>query len=370
MGRPPIIAFQWEENLSTKIWLGRLMAAAALLVAAAPVTAYDELAVEEKALRVLDAMLPEGVETRSDGMEEASVEGWIKASYEAKSRRGWMPVKIFVHEDTDYALAGRLYAVTPDAEPLDKAKSALGERIPSKFERELIQEKATAMEGLREYLFEVRLPQRGPQAIGVYVGDDFGVVGQLFGPGNENLTQKSKRTWRGSLVSWSDLTKDLEPVYGDAEAPVRFAMFTDPDCPACQAAKDRIDSLVAKHGDRLAGYLLWLPLDMHDHAEPKAKVLACAPTGTQPRLFDALKETKPNGVEEVYEVLERKDVAIPDGTRGCVDSGGGDRHLERVRQQADQVGLSSVPTVYFDGKVYRGFPEDAVKEALEAAAGG
>ncbi|MEF8793316.1 DsbA family protein [Thiohalorhabdus sp.] len=356
--------------MKTKTWVGRLLAAAAFFAAAAPATAYDELAVEEKALRVLDTILPAGIETRDEGMKEAQVEGWVKVSYEAKSRRGWMPVVIFVHEDTEYALAGRLYSVAVGAEPREKAKSVLEERIPTKFERELIQDQVTPMEGLREYLFEVRLPQRGPQAVGVYVGDKFGVVGQLFGPGNDNLTQKNKQSWRGSLVSWGDLTQGLEPVYGEADAPVRFAMFTDPDCPACQRAKKRIENLVAQNGDRLAGYLLWLPLDMHDHAKPKSKVLACAPADSQARLFDALQDTKPNGVGEVFEVLKRKDAAVPGGVRSCIDSGEADRHLERVQQQADQVGLSSVPTVYFDGKVFRGFPEDAVKEALEAAGGG
>jgi len=350
--------------------LGQLMLAAVLAMApVATAAAYDELLVEEKALRVLDSMLPEGVETRDKGMEAAQVADWVKVSYEAKSRRGWLPVEIFVHEAAEYALAGRLYPQEAGTKPRQKAKQALSERLPERFERKIIQERATPMEGLREFLFEVRLPQRGPQAVAVYVGPDFGVVGQLFGPDSQNLTETAKRSWRGSLVAWQDLVDGLQPVYGSADAPVRFAMFTDPDCPACQRAKGRIDELMAEHGGELAGYLLWLPLDMHQHAKPKAKVLACSAPERQPALFDALKGTKPTKVAEVYEVLERKDLAVARSVRGCVASGQADKRLKRFRQHADQVGLSSVPTVYFDGKVYRGFPEDAVTEALKAAGG-
>jgi len=344
-----------------------LIAALLATVLASPAAAYDELLVEEKALRVLDTMVPSGVETREKGMEKAPVEGWIKAAYEAKTRRGWLSVDVYVHESAEYALAGRLFPLEAGAKPRQKAKQAMSERLPDKFERRIIQEQATAMEGLREFLFEVQLPERGPQAVAVYVGKDFGVVGQLFGPDNQNLTEAAKRSWRGSLVSWQDLTEGLKPVYGSADAPVQFAMFTDPDCPACQRAKGRIDELTAEHGDALAGYLLWLPLEMHRHAKPKAKVLACSAPERQPELFEALKGSKPNKVAEVYEVLKRKDIDVPRKVRGCVASGQADKRLQRYKKQADTVGLHSVPTVYFDGKVYRGFPEQAVTEAIEAA---
>jgi glutaredoxin len=352
------------------IKLAMVLGAAALaLTVAGPAVAYDELAVEEKALRVLDNLVPQGVETRDKGMQKAEVTGWVKVSYEAKSRRGWLPVDIYVDEAANYALAGRLYPLAAETKPRQKAKEAMAERLPERIERKIIHEGATEMEGLREFLFEVRIPKRGPQAVAVYTGKDFGVVGQLFGPDNQNLTQRAKRSWRGSLVSFGELTEGLKPVYGSGDAPVRFAMFTDPDCPACQRAKKRIDELMAEHGDQLGGYLLWLPLDMHQHAKPKAKVLACAPAERQSVLFDALKGTKPNKVAEVYEVLERKDLTVSRQVRGCVASGQADKRLKRFRKHADTVGLSSVPTVYFDGRVFRGFPEQEVKEALGQAGG-
>lgn len=346
-----------------------LAAAVLALLPAAPAAAYDDLVVEEKALRVLDTMLPSGVETREQGIQESDVPGWVKVSYKAKSRKGWVNVDIFVHEGGDYALAGRMYPQASGAEPRQRARDAMDQRLPEKFRAELVRERAAPMEGLREFLFEVRSARRGPHPVAVYVGEEFAHVGRLFGPANQNLTQETQRSWRGERVAWKDLTAGLEPVYGRAGAPVRFAMFTDPDCPACQRAKGRIDELMAEHGGELAGYLLWLPLDMHQHARPKAKVLACAPSERQDGLFDALKGTKPNKVGEVYEILERKDLEVPPQVRDCVASGQADKHLERFRSQADRVLLRSVPTVYFDGKVYNGFPEAAIKEALGNGSG-
>jgi len=348
--------------------LGPILAAALLaLLAAGPAVAYDDLVVGEKALRVLDQIVPSGVETRDKGVEKAKVSGWVKASYQAKSRRGWVPLDIYVHQGGDYALVGKLYPQDAGTKPRQRAKEAMAERVPDKFERSIIHERATGMEGLREFLFEVRIPRRGPQAVGVYTGQDFALVGQMYGPDNQNLTEASKRSWRGSLISWKALTDGLKPVYGDAGAPVEFAMFTDPDCPACQAAKGRIDKLMDKHGDQLAGYLLWLPLDMHKHSRPKAKVLACTAADRQSDLFDALKGSKPDKVADVYEVLKHKGVEVPRKVRGCVASGQADGLLKRFRKQADKIGLHSVPTVYFDGKVYRGFPEQEVTDALEEA---
>jgi hypothetical protein len=344
-----------------------MAAAVLLLTGAVPAAAYDDLAVEEKALRVMDQLVPSEAETKEKGMAESAVPGWIKVSFEAKSRRGWIPIEVYVHEDTEYALVGRLMDVSADLSPREKADKAAGQRLPDRLDHELIQEEDAPMEGLRLFLYEVRVPQRGPQPMAVYVGDDLAVVGQLFGPANQNLTEVAQQRWRASQVEWAELIKGLEPVYGSADADVQFAMFTDPDCPSCQRAKGRIDELVEEHGDDIAGYLLWLPLDMHPHAKPKAKVLTCSPAGKQAALFDALKDTKPEKVADVYTILEGKDVALPDGVKDCIASGKADKQLKRFNEHAGQVGVHSVPSVYFDDRLYKGFPESAIRSGLEAA---
>mgnify|MGYP006286006657 CR=1 FL=1 len=345
--------------------LGRIAPVLALvLLAAGPALAYDDLVVEEKALRIMDTLVPPDTETKEEGMKESRIPGWIKVAFQAKSRRGWIPINIYVHEKGDYALVGRLYGSPEGADPREAANKAADKRLPDRFSYRLIKEQAAGMEGLREVIMEVEIPQRGKRPMAVYVGEGFAAVGQLFGPDNQNLTQVALQRWRADQVAWQELVKDLKPAYGSPDAPVRFAMFTDPDCPSCQKAKARIDQMIQETGDRMAGYLLWLPLDMHPHAKPKAKVLACSPAGRQQGLFDALKGTEPEGVKDVYAVLEDKGMAVPEAVRQCVSSGRAEDRLARFSRLAERVGVSSVPTVYFDDRVFRGFPEQELRRAL------
>jgi len=345
-------------------WTGLIVAAACLLGVAAPASAYDDLAVEEKALRVMDEVVPRQAETREKGMEEASVPGWVKVSFEAKSRRGWIPIEVYVHEDAEYALVGRLIGVGGDQSPREKADQAVAKRLPERMDYKLIRQRSAEMEGLQEFLYEVQVPQRGAQPMAVYVGDRLAVVGQLFGPANQNLTEVAQQRWRASKVDWSKLIEGMEPVYGSADAEVQFAMFTDPDCPACQQAKGRIDEMMKEHGGDLAGYLLWLPLNMHEHAKPKAKVLACTEPAKQSALFDALKGSEPDSTGDVYGVLADKDMAVGDGVKECVASGKAEERLQRYRELADRLGVNSVPSVYFNDRLFKGFPEGDVREQL------
>ncbi|KPV39428.1 hypothetical protein AN478_09640 [Thiohalorhabdus denitrificans] len=338
--------------------------AAGLTFLAGPAGAYDELEVEERALRVMDALLPSEIETRQKTMEEAEVSGWVHVVYEAQSDRGWIPVELFVREGADYTFMGKMYSLDPSRDADAKAEAAMDKRLPEQFERELLQSRDTPLEGVREYLYEVEVPQRGPQPVTAYVGEDFGVVGQLFGPDNANLTEAAEQKWAGSQVDWEELVKGLEPVFGPGDTEVKFAMFTDPDCPACQRAKGRIEALVEEHGDDLTGYLLWLPLDMHQHAKPKAEVLACTAPERQSALFDALEGTQPNSTEDVYTILENQEVTVPKPVRECVASGQGEERLERYKGFADRMQVHSVPSVYFDGRLFKGFPEQKVREAL------
>ncbi|MFA9461301.1 thioredoxin domain-containing protein [Thiohalorhabdus methylotrophus] len=350
-------------------WIGWLALAIGLTVLAGPAAAYDELAVEEKALRVVDALLPPDIETRKKSMGEAPVEGWVKAVFEAQSQRGWIPIELYIREGADYAFMGQMYQLDPSMDARDKARKAMENRLPPRFDRKLLQSGDTPLEGVKEFLFEVQVPQRGAQPVAAYVGDGFGVVGQLFGPDNQNLTEVAKQKWAGGQVSWKELVKGLKPVYGSEGAPVRFAMFTDPDCPACQQAKRRIDTLIEKHREDLSGYLLWFPLEMHKHARPKAEVLACSTPERQSRMFDALKGSEPGDVEDVYATLQEEGVEVPERVRECVSSGKGEEWLKRVREFANKMQVTSVPSVYYDGRLFKGFPEQEIREALRSGSG-
>ncbi|MFP4616338.1 MAG: thioredoxin domain-containing protein [Thiohalorhabdus sp.] len=344
--------------------MGWLVLAAGLTFLAGPAGAYDELEVEERALRVMDDLLPSEIETRQKTMEEAEVSGWVHVVYEAQSERGWIPVELYIREEADYAFMGKQYPLDPSEDADAKAEAAMDKRLPAEFERELLESRDTPLEGVREYLYEVQVPQRGAQPVAAYVGEDFAVVGQLFGPDNANLTEAAEQEWAGSQVDWEELVDGLEPVFGSGDTEVRFAMFTDPDCPACQRAKERIEELVEENGDELSGYLLWLPLDMHQHAKPKAEVLACAAPERQSDLFDALQGTQPNSTDDVYSILENQEVEVSKSVRECVAAGEGEERLKRYKDFADRMQVHSVPSVYFDGRLFKGFPESEIREAL------
>lgn len=335
---------------------------------AAPVNALDKLQAQEKAMRVLDQMVPPGTETREKGVQGEPVPGWTRVAFEAKSNRDeWLPIDVYIDTEGDYALVGRLYQVD-GADPEARGEAALSQRLPERFDFRLIKKQKAPLQGVAEMLYEVSLPQRDQtRALTVYAGDGFGVVGQLYGPDNTNLSDRVRQEWRAEQVAWSDLVADRAPVYGTKDAPVQIAMFTDPDCPACQRAKKRIDKLADEYGDDLGVYMLWMPLPMHDHAEPKAKALACSAAQEQKGLFKTLKPMEPNSVGDVYTALEEEGVAVPDGVRECVSAGEAGEALAQNKRHANSMGVRSVPSVYFRDRLYKGFPESAIRDALEEA---
>lgn len=346
----------------------RVLPALALLaglLAAAPADAQDDFAARDRAARAVASVLPERVATReADGAVSEVAAGWRRVPYEVQGRRGWFPLDVLVHPGNGHALVGTLGEGGAGDGPRARAQSLLESQLPDGWRLRTVADRAIDAAGLHEVLVEAqRGGQGGARLLSVYVGEGFALRGGLRDPEGTDITGAGRRRFRGDLVSWDALTEGRQPAYGAAEAPVRVAMFTDPDCPSCRRAKERIEKLAERYPQRLAVYFLWYPLDAHPHAEPKARVLACAPAGRQAELFEALKPAEPEDVAGALEALRDSGMSVDQGLARCARQGKGS--LARDRQLAQQGRVTGTPSVYFQGELYRGFPEPAIRRALE-----
>lgn len=345
-----------------------LVAAAGLLAAGAPAPAQDDFSLRDRAARALSSVLPERAETREADGEITRVAGdWRLVPYEARGQRGWFPLHVLVNADTGHALVGTVGQEGGGDGPRERAKALLKAQLPPDWQLQAVADRSIEGAGLHEVLVEARgKGQRGAaRMLAVYLGEGFGLRGALEGPDGADLTAVGQRRFRGQQVSWEELRGDREPAYGSAGAPVQLAMFTDPDCPSCRRAKERIEALAEAHPDKLAVYFLWYPLEVHEHAEPKARVLGCAPASRQPALFEALKPAEPEDAAAAVAALRDGGESVSETLAECARQGGGT--LERDRELAEQGRVTGTPSVYFRGDLYRGFPEPAIREALEAA---
>lgn len=343
------------------------LAVAGLLAASLPAVAQDDFALRDRAARAVASVLPERVQTReADDAITPVAGGWRRVPYEVQGRRGWFAVDVLVHPEHGHALVGALGEGVSGDGPRARARSLLKGQLPDGWRLRPVSDRAVGAAGLHEVLMEAsRGDGGGARLLSVYVGEEFALRGGLRGPQGTDITAAGRRRYRGDQVSWDELTADRKPAYGSADAPVRLAMFTDPDCPSCRKAKKRIEALAEQHPGALAVYFLWYPLDAHPHAESKARVLSCAPAGRQPALFEALKPTQPEDAAGALAALREAEVAVGQGVARCAKQGKGT--LARDRELARKGRVTGTPSVYFRGDLYRGFPEPAIRRALEEA---
>lgn len=342
------------------------LAAAACLFASAGAAAQDEFSLRDRASRALTAVMPDRVQTREADGEITTIQGdWRRVPYEVRGRQGWFPVHVLVNAGSGHALVGTLGEGAAQAGPRSRARALLESQLPGQWQLEPVADRAIEGVGLHEVLVEAGRGQgSGKRLLTVYLGEGFALRGALRGPQGRDITGEGRRGYRGRLLSWAELTEGRSPAYGSAGAPVRLAMFTDPDCPSCRRAKRRIEALAEQYPDRLAVYFLWYPLDVHPHAEPKARVLSCAPARRQPALFEDLKSAEPADAAGAVTALREAGTSVSERIARCAEKNNGT--LERDRTLAGQGRVTGTPSVYFRGDLYRGFPEPAIRTALES----
>ena len=180
-------------------------------------------------------------------------------------------------------------------------------------------------------LWEISINERGKQGL-FYV--DFSKKYLLPGPiieiqGGVNKTmERLGKIQESGRVDFAKIPMNNALVMGNALAPQKVAVFTDPDCPFCRTLHHELEKVIQERRD-IAFYIFLYPLMMHKNAYWKSKSILC--NKSLKMLTDAFLQ-KP----------------IP---RTECDT----QEIDANIKLAETLGISSTPTLVFaDGRVHKG----------------
>jgi protein-disulfide isomerase len=159
-----------------------------------------------------------------------------------------------------------------------------------------------------------------------------------------------------------------DPVEGPANAPVTLIEFSDFQCPFCQRVMPTLKQVREKYGDKVR--IVWkdFPLtQIHPQAFGAAVAGNCA--REQGKFWEYHDRLFPNQQALQPEFLKRYAVEAgldADKFNACLDS---TRYDQRVQESVDagtQLGVSSTPTVFVNGRVISGAqPFEAFAEVID-----
>ena len=170
------------------------------------------------------------------------------------------------------------------------------------------------------------------------------LIGSVYTPGGENLTDKVKKALESKVVRSIDLSNAIRIGNG----PVEVIEFSDPDCPFCR----KLEAFFER-GDiasRITRYVFLYPLErVHPFAMSHARWILC-----QPDTGKALKDVMVHGV------LDGKEIDYP---ASCTLAQT-ERHLRAARKAAERLALSGTPLVIVGDSVLRGPRPEVIREHI------
>lgn len=191
------------------------------------------------------------------------------------------------------------------------------------------------------------------------------------GPGDDvlfvtNTTNQNVQAVRVNLQH--EFTLGKSPTKGPADAPVTLTLFTDFECSYCARLAPVLDQVHQQYPEKVRIVFKNFPLRMHRFAVPAALAALAAQDQGQfwpfhDRLFQNYNQLNAQKVEEIRQELnleaerfkaKMKDLAL----QGLV---------RRDWEEGNAAGVSGTPTVFINGKTYRGARSlEGFRKAIDA----
>lgn len=170
------------------------------------------------------------------------------------------------------------------------------------------------------------------------------------------ITEDFEKHYKGEAGKPIDVAN--APKVGNDDAPIKMVEFFDYACPACQALKPKLDQAIAEHQGQVVVYYRMFPLESkHPDSKSAAQAaLAAHAQGKFKEMNDLLYTKSPAHKRDDVLGYARElglDMAKFEADYASVAS-----RVDADLQQGDALGVSSTPTLYFNGRKYTG-PHEA-----------
>lgn len=150
------------------------------------------------------------------------------------------------------------------------------------------------------------------------------------------------------------------PVKGPADAPVTLVEFADFECPACRAVSPILDGTLGKFPGKVRLFFKHMPLSFHPKAVPAARAaFAAEKQGKFWEMHKTLFEHQPAFDPPDLEKYAKEVGLDLAKFKADASSDGASDRLARDKKHADAAGVDHTPTLYINGREYKGgFQED------------
>lgn len=158
------------------------------------------------------------------------------------------------------------------------------------------------------------------------------------------------------------------PERGPATAPVTIVEFSDFQCPFCALFEPVLKSVMAKYAGKVRLVYRHLPLrQIHPDAEKAAEAAICA--GNQGRFWELhdlmFQDQGFLGADALKDKAKTLALDVPVFDE-CLDSGRALEALKFDEQAAEQLALSTTPTSFVNGRIFRGvLTEERLSSVIE-----
>jgi protein-disulfide isomerase len=152
------------------------------------------------------------------------------------------------------------------------------------------------------------------------------------------------------------LTLDVSkaPRFGPEDAPIQLIEFFDYACPHCQTFAPVLQQVAEKQQGKVVEYFMMFPLEKaHPNSRSAARAaLAAAQQGKFKEMHQALFEKSPAHTKDA--VMSYAKALGLDMAKFEADYAAADTQVNADLKQGEAAGVSSTPTLYFNGRTYEG----------------
>jgi protein-disulfide isomerase len=147
---------------------------------------------------------------------------------------------------------------------------------------------------------------------------------------------------------------DVSPSVGTPNSKIQLVEFFDYGCPACRDFKPMMDKVIADHASEITVYYKMFPLvNKHPNSMSAAKAAVAAQAqGKFKEMHDLLFTKAPEHTWE--DVSGYAETLGLDAAKFKADYDAAEPRIKTEMEEGDAAGVDSTPTVFFNGRAYKG----------------
>jgi protein-disulfide isomerase/uncharacterized membrane protein len=142
---------------------------------------------------------------------------------------------------------------------------------------------------------------------------------------------------------------------GPERAPVSLVLFSDFQCPHCATLATTVRRVRERFPKEVSLAFLHGPLEAHDRAEPAAVAAECAAEQGRFREYHDLLFGEPGELDDAALVAHAKALGLDLGAfDACRRGSAAAERVRANRRQAQSLGISSMPSLFLNGRIVGG----------------